>query len=330
MGSYVARLLPFIIGVSFLLKLKKRNSINFGILLISAILVVLSAERLAFAYFVIILIFYFFINFEKKLFIYFMCLFILLIGTLFFYKSPQVNRIFLHTYSQIITKKSINLISYRHELHYLTAYKMFLSSPLLGHGRKSFRVLCEDPNYSLFDKIKNDNAVKANVDGKYYLKLNEFFSNDYKNIYDAVIIDDKGEVHVIASFNLTDNFFYNNYIPGDNVKVGDYLFSYYHYKNGCNTHPHNIYLEFLSELGLIGFFFIILIFLYVIYNIFYLLKKNSKKKLNNFEMCSLFILIGLSISTFPLFPSGSYFNNWLLIITYFPVGLYLSINNKNV
>lgn len=47
-------------------------------------------------------------------------------------------------------------------------------------------------------------------------------------------------------------------------------------------------------------------------------------------MCSLFILIGISITMFPLFPSGSYFNNWILIITYFPVGLYLSLNRKNV
>jgi O-antigen ligase len=26
-------------------------------------------------------------------------------------------------------------------------------------------------------------------------------------------------------------------------------------KNACSSHPHNIYLELLSEVGLIGFFF---------------------------------------------------------------------------
>ena len=58
--------------------------------------------------------------------------------------------------------------------------------------------------------------------------------------------------------------------------------------------------------------------------------KRIKKRLNRIEMCSLFILVGISITMFPLFPSGSYFNNWLLIITYFPIGFYLSLKGKNV
>ena len=34
------------------------------------------------------------------------------------------------------------------------------------------------------------------------------------------------------------------------------------YKNGCNTHPHNIYFEFLAEIGIIGFFLYFAMFIY--------------------------------------------------------------------
>jgi hypothetical protein len=136
MGSYVTRLLPFIIGISFLLNLKRTNLINVIVLFISAVLVFLSAERLAFIYFFIILIFYFYINFEKKLFIYFLGSFLLTIGILNAYNNSSFNRIFLHTYNQISSSKTISVTSYRHILHYEAAYRMFLDKPIFGNGLK--------------------------------------------------------------------------------------------------------------------------------------------------------------------------------------------------
>ena len=47
MGSYVSRLLPLILGVSFLFKFEKKYFFNLIILLISGILVMLSGERLS-------------------------------------------------------------------------------------------------------------------------------------------------------------------------------------------------------------------------------------------------------------------------------------------
>ena len=97
------------------------------------------------------------------------------------------------------------------------------------------------------------------------------------------------------------------------------------YLNGCNTHPHNIYLQFLSELGLIGFLFFIIFFIYVLYRLIYLIISNFKKKLTDVNKCKSFILFGIFLSMIPVLPSGNYFNNWLLVITYFPIGFYLSL-----
>ena len=101
------------------------------------------------------------------------------------------------------------------------------------------------------------------------------------------------------------------------------------YPNGCNTHPHNIYLEFLSELGIIGFFLFGSIFVYVAYQLFCLLKLIifSRQILSNKNKCLFLILAGIFITMFPVLPSGSYFNNWMLIISYLPIGFYLGIKS---
>ena len=50
-------------------------------------------------------------------------------------------------------------------------------------------------------------------------------------------------------------------------------------EDGCNTHPHHIYLQFLSEIGIIGFFIFFSIFVYITYNLFILLKNLLKELL---------------------------------------------------
>ena len=53
------------------------------------------------------------------------------------------------------------------------------------------------------------------------------------------------------------------------------------------------------------------------------MKINSK--IDNTDKAKFLILSGIFISLIPIFPSGNYFTNWLLIITYFPIGIYLSL-----
>ncbi len=96
----------------------------------------------------------------------------------------------------------------------------------------------------------------------------------------------------------------------------------------CSNHPHNIYFQILSEIGIIGFSFLLFALLYFAYHVFKHLHLKFKKKVyfNDFEIC---ILSGILIYIWPLAPTGNVFNNWLNILfsLYIPIFIW-SRNSK--
>ena len=147
-----------------------------------------------------------------------------------------------NTFNQITDDTKIYTISKylpfseHHELHYITAIKMFIDKPILGHGPKLFRKKCA---------------------------LDKYFI-----------------------------------------------------ENGCSTHPHNTYIQLLSETGFIGFIFIFTIFIYFLYFFFKMFLFN--KITNKYDSI---IYLPVLLSLFPFFPTGSFFNNWLNVLYYFPIGI---------
>lgn len=135
--------------------------------------------------------------------------------------------------------------------------------------------------------------------------------------------------HYIASIRM----FKDNKITG----VGPRMFrnkcgeKKYNIFEGCSTHPHNTYVQLLAETGLIGFIFGLIIFFISIFFISkHIIYKFFKNKIifNDFQLC---LLSAMLISIWPFVPTGGIFNNWLNIIYFFPVGLFLnSIYNQKV
>jgi hypothetical protein len=80
---------------------------------------------------------------------------------------------------------------------------------------------------------------------------------------------------------------------------------------------------------MIGFVFFLLIFLYTFFHLFKFIFRHYTKKIYDYEKSLVLCLASIFISMFPLLPSGSYFNSWLMVISYLPIGLYLSILKKN-
>lgn len=92
----------------------------------------------------------------------------------------------------------------------------------------------------------------------------------------------------------------------------------------CSSHPHQIYFEILSELGLIGFF---LIFTFIFLNIYKAIKIFLKK--NNLILLS--SILYLFTSLIPIIPSGSFFSSFNATLFWINFSIMLSfiINRKN-
>ena len=93
----------------------------------------------------------------------------------------------------------------------------------------------------------------------------------------------------------------------------------------CSTHPHNILMQFLSELRFFGLFYLITFHVLIFYEIKKIYKKNISERHKNILY---FTLLGILINIFPLIPSGNFFNNWLSIILSINLSFYLYFKDK--
>jgi len=348
MGSYVSRTLPILLAICYLENFKHNNFLKPFCIILAGALVFFSAERVSFFYYIVTVLVYLFFLPNKKQIIAHLSLFSFIFLILIFFKPSSVDRLYTHTLAQT-NQNNKYLFSERHEMHFLTAYRMFLDRKLLGHGIKSFRYLCDDPRYTVNDVIIDNNKKFSPIDGyvyfvnvdkekKYFvIFLTEFQKKHFeKNVNFTVKVNanNKKDIFILDGKNF--RLFLENYSilntqlvykvlnqvkSSSAVKYGDYIYSYSEYENGCNTHPHSSHLQVLSELGLLGYVFLFSFFTYVI--ILFLrhstnLNLGDKIKiLKNERLYCVFIALAIILTLFPVLPSGNIFNNWILCMLYF-------------
>ena len=399
LGSFVARLSP--LGLIFLFSLSGKNK-NFFIIiysLICFIAIIVSQERTAFVLFLLtqFLLIIMFKEF-RKIFIYFFFSALIFISILLLSKSSILERLINHTINQSHKGNHIYLYSERHTDHILTAINMIKTKPLIGHGNKSFRFLCNKPPYSVKDikierniyysehdqivsiipiyRVKKVKGIEEDYLNSFIIKLSEnkraYTTSEIDKLYIPFEIkvkrndftnDQLEKIENQHNFLITsgiifidgtNNFNYpkvlyldskinklielNNLINLNNVinqksyiynlKKGEKIFSFKdQYIDGCNTHPHHLYFQVLSENGLINFSIIILL----LFSIIFLLVKENKKKhknIKNYNIKCVLLIMGM-ISLFPLVPSGNFFNNWLSIVHFLPIGIYFATTKEN-
>lgn len=93
--------------------------------------------------------------------------------------------------------------------------------------------------------------------------------------------------------------------------------------SGCANHPHNTYMQLLSETGIIGFIIFFFGFLHIsllFFKEFFKIVFRKKRNLSNYQ-----IAVGISVIIvfWPFSPSGNFFNNWVSIMNAFPLGFYV-------
>ena len=101
--------------------------------------------------------------------------------------------------------------------------------------------------------------------------------------------------------------------------------------NGCQSHPHNIMLQILTETGILGFIPIITAFLISIFYLFKNLFMTIFRKVVILSDSKMMFMSTIIFNLWPLVPSGNFFNNYLSILIYFPLGflIYLVYSKKN-
>jgi len=95
----------------------------------------------------------------------------------------------------------------------------------------------------------------------------------------------------------------------------------------CGNHPHNYYLELLSETGLVGFGLIIIFFIIIFNNCFTFLKKeiqNKDKKI--YFVIPIFLIFFLEI--WPLQSTGSFFTNSVASLFWLNISILLPLLKK--
>ena len=95
------------------------------------------------------------------------------------------------------------------------------------------------------------------------------------------------------------------------------------YKNlmtnyNCASHPHNIYIQWLTEGGIIVF---LLFIFYLYYLIKFIIFNNGERK---YKIISLVIIL---IMFWPVMSTGSLIKNWYGISTFFIIGICMNLSS---
>lgn len=176
-GSYLSRLLPFVLILYFYLIKEKQVLFRIKILYLLFVCLIfsgifLSGERIATFFSIIQISFFIIINLSEKRVIKYFILLIILASSIFaFTDNNMKKRIINVTIDSFKTKTDIDgliLFTPTHHAHYLTAWNMFIDKPIFGHGAKSFRLVCDNEKYIeiiKFEAVNNGNKFIEQING---------------------------------------------------------------------------------------------------------------------------------------------------------------------
>lgn len=256
----------------------------------------------------------FLMNFRKQIkfskFIFFLLLFFMILASLLSGdRTPiliiSITACIFLIFLKVQFKKKIYLFSV-----IIFIFSIIISiTPHLKHRFISWptQTLFNENESSALSKKKNNPLFKVFLFetqwGLHYLtaydlaKQNIFFGNGVKSFR---LNCKKYEINYLKSKYLNPEE-YKDYKEGPN--------------SGCSTHPHNIYMELLSETGILGLLiFITFIFVFIF--------KTYKKNKNQNNIIFIFMLASILSQLFPFKPTGSFFSTFNAYLIWINIGLY--------
>ena len=238
--------------------------------------------------------------------------------TIFLYKREK-KKIFLISLLFILIEGLIFLSGERTAFFYVNLSAIFII--IFINEFKLLRIITLFLSFLLIIGIINfnDTAKKRVVD----LTLDQMGISD--NSQKKYIFSEEHQDQYFTALNI----FKDKPIFGAGIKKFRVECSKDKYSHGyypCSSHPHNIYIQLLSETGLIGFIIPFSLFIFICIKLFKhsIFQIKKKEFYSDFQIC---LLSSIFITLWPIAPNGNLFNNWLSIIYYLPVGIFLWTSN---
>ena len=214
---------------------------------------------------------------------------------------------------------------------------VFSTFTILFSGERAafllFSIYCVLCLFFLFNKIKIYKSLLGILILSIVLIIPFLFQETSQRLFDNFFI-------YLTSMDLEKNPYYTMWITALNIFKENILFGsgpnnfrfycmndLYKLSNlSCSTHPHNIIFQLLSEIGVIGFSYILALFIFLSYS---LLKLIFSKKLNIEYFGYYSIMLTPMIQLFPFMISGNFFLSWYGIIYYMSIS-FLFIYKKDL
>ena len=233
----------------------------------------------------------------------FFFLFILTVSITITGDRAPVIILFLTIFLFIFFEKNLRLKS----LSALFIILIFFCIPILLSKNTKYRFIENILEYSTISNssLNNSNNIKNEI------KINERVK--------TLLIDNPWTAHYLTAIEI----FKDSPIFGKGIRSFRYecdkypaiQSSYAHVR--CSTHPHNLLLEILTEVGIVGFLF----FTLILYE-FFKIKKTSYS--NN-------VILYLFVATIiPIKPTGAFFSSWFGSILWLLIGFYYWEINQNI
>ena len=226
----------------------------------------------------------------------------------YYYKTLTLLIIFLM--ACLISGERSNLIRYV----LIFSFTFFLIIKSINFKRKIFIL------FILFIPITG--ALYLNGDKIYERFFVDSISYNNEQDLQSIYKNSRYGAHAVTSLEiLKDNFF----IGAGNKNFRKVCKNYQKklindgFINGCSTHPHQTYYEFLSEHGVIG----TLIIMSIIFGI--IIKKIREENLSMMNLMALMFILNIFI---PILPTGSFFTSYSSTIFWMNM-LFFLINSKN-
>ncbi len=176
-------------------------------------------------------------------------------------------------------------------------------------------------NYSVYNE-RFYNKIFKDLTNQNYNLINYVNETEYGKLYHTgIVLFKNNKIFGVGNKNfrlLCEKNFKERFLKKNDIKFNkDNIKEKFEEKFRCNTHPHQIYVEILSEHGLFGFIILIsLLFLFIKKNFLFIYNKK-----NIFISCQFIIIL---INFIPILPGGSFFSSFNSSIFWINVALFYS------